>query len=311
MITHSDFSMFLQSLHSDIRFEVILTDLLSENLDMDDVVIESKSLFKRSYHHDIESAGEIDYGAGKKKRLCFTVNRDGIYDQLPEDLFHHVAETNNASDKYEVIREIQEHQTIEKQSRLFFQPLEHEFYSQRVRLEIEERKFLFETNDTLPGEIFNRLWHLPEFLDDLQKSQLGLLMPVIHKLTGKKDLLSFVFESITGDPVEIREAGPCKYEISENPVLGQMKLGADTILGGCLGSLQAGYSITIFVSDMANLPDYMPSGKKITLHEYLCSLFMPLDAEFFFETRMTKNYTVFFIENDSVFQGRLNYTTII
>ena len=311
MITHSQFSGFLQALHSDIRFEVILTDLLTENLDMDDVVIESGSLFKRNYHYDIESSSEIEYGVGRKKKLRFVVNREGIYDQLPEDLFHQLAETNNVTDKYEAIQEIKEHHDLEKQSRLFFQPIEQEFYTQRVKLEIEERKFLFETNDILPGEIFDHLWDLPEFLDDLQKSKLGLLMPVIHKLTGKNDLLSFVFESITGDPVEIRKTAPGKYGINENPRLGNTQLGADSILGGCLSGLQSAYTVVILVSDMENLLDYMPAGKKIILHKFLCDLFMPLDSEIIFETAFTKNTGTFLIENDSVFQGRLHYTTII
>jgi hypothetical protein len=311
MISHNEFSGFLQALHSDIRFEVILADLLDDSLNLDEVVIESESLFKRNYHHDIENASEIEYGAGRKKKLRFVVNREGIYDQLPEDLFHQVTQTNNVTDKYEAIQEIKEHRDLEKQSRLFFQPLEQEFYAQRIRLEIEERKFLFETNDILPGEIFDQLWDLPEFLNDLQKSKLGLLMPVIHKLTGQKELLSFVFESITGDPVQIRETVPRKYRIDENPNLGSMQLSIDSILAGYVCSLQPAVTMVIHISDMENLLDYMPAGKKMILHEYLCNLFMPLDSEIIFDTSFAEKAKTFLIENDSVFQGRLNYTTII
>ena len=311
MIDYKEFSGFLQALQSDIRFEVVLADLLTEDLSMDDVVIESESLFKRNYHFDIESSGEVGYDSSRKKKLRFVVNREGIYDQLPEDLFHQVSETNNFSDKHEAIQEIKEHRDLEKHSRRFFQPIEHEFYNQRVKLEMEERKFLFETNHVLPGDIFNYLWDLPEFLDDLQKSKLGLLMPVINKLAGRKDLLPFIFESITGDPVEIRETVPRKHGINETPVLGNMQLSVDSILGGCLWDLQSAFTIIIFVSDVSNLLDYMPAGNKIILHEFLCDLFMPLDSEIIFETEFTKDSTTFLIEDDSVFQGRLNYTTII
>jgi hypothetical protein len=296
---------------TDIRLEVILADLITENLNVDDLVIESESLFKRNYHFDIESSSEIEFGAGKKKKLRFVVNREGIYDQLPEDLFHQVSETKNIADKYEAIQEIKEQHDLQKHSRLFFQPIEQEFYSQRIKLEIEERKFLFETNHVLPGEIFNYLWYLPEFLDDLQQSKLGLLMPVINKLTGKKDLLPFIFESITGDPVEIREALPEKHRKNESPVLGHMQLSLNSILGGSLTGLQSSFTIVIFVSEPENLLDYMPGGRKMTVHEFLCNLFMPLDSEIVFETEFTKTPGAFFIENDTIFQGRLNYTTII
>lgn len=311
MITHDEISGCLQALPLDIRFEVILTDLITDNLSMDDITIESESLFKRNYHHDIESIGETEYGAGKKKKLCFSVNREGIYDQLPEDLFHQSSETKNIADKEESIQEIREHRGLEKNSRLFFQPIEQEFYIQRIRLEMEERKFLFETNHVLPGEIFNHLWDLPEFLDDLQKSKLGLLMPVIYKLTGKKYLFPFLFESITGDPVEIRETPPEKYEITGAPLLGNMQLSLDSILDGNLTGLQSTFTIIIFISDLEKLTDYMPGGIKIIMHEFLSNLFMPLDSEIIFETDFTRSPTSFLIENESVFQGRLNYTTTI
>ena len=311
MITDNAFSGFLQALQSDIRLEVIVADLLNENVDMDDLVIESASLFKRNYHYDIESTGEIEFGAGGKKKLRLVVNREGIYDQLPEDLFHQASDTGNTIDKVEAIQEIKEHRDLEKQSRLFFQPIEQEFYTQRVKLEIEERKFLFETNDVLPGEIFNDLWKLPAFLDEFQTSKLGLLMPVIHKLTGKRDLLSFVFESITGDPVEIKETAPQNYFIADHPVLGTTQLSIDSVLGGSVKSVQSSLTISIHISSIENLADYMPGGKRLVVYEFLCDLFMPFDAEIVFETAFTEDAENFLIDEDSAVRGRLNYTTII
>jgi hypothetical protein len=311
MISAKDFSGFMRAIHADIRLEVILTDLISDQLDLDDIVIENDSLFKRSYHYDIESVDEISFGAGKRKKLRFIVNREGIYDQLPEDLFHQVSETKIITDKDEAIEEINEQRELEKQSRLFFQPIEQEFYNQRIKLEIEERKFLSETNSVLPGEIFDYLWDLPDFLDDLQKSKLGLLMPVIHKLSGKKELLPFIYESITGDPVEISETCPGTYKINEQPALDHLQLGLDSILGGTVTGLEPACTITILITDIAKLPDYMPGGKKIILHEFLCSLFMPMDTEFIFETAFTDNIPLFILEDDEVFQGRLNYSTNI
>src|ERR1035438_835157 len=81
------FNDLLHHMQSDIRLEVVLTDLVMDSLSLDDILIVSNSLFKRSYHHDIEKTVEVEYGLSKKKKLSIVVNREGMYDRLPEDLF--------------------------------------------------------------------------------------------------------------------------------------------------------------------------------------------------------------------------------
>jgi hypothetical protein len=302
---------WLQKVGSDIRIEVILTDLITEGLSMDDVVLVSNSLFKRNYHHDIESVSEIEYGTAKKKKLCFVVNREGIYDRLPEDLFHEASETQNDTDKEGMIQEIKVQNEVEKQSRLFFLPLENEFHRQRVKLELEERKFLFETNSALPSEIFDQLWELPEFMDDLQKSKVGVLIPVLNKIAGNIELAGFIIESITGDRVSITKNPPGSFYLTDAPELGEMRLGFDSILGGQVPGLQSGFKVSIFLNELEELTGYMPGGKKIAIHEFLCNLLMPLDTDIVFEPDFSEASAFFIAENDKPYLGRLNYTTVI
>lgn len=301
----------LRELPLDIRLEVILADLIAENGSMEDMLLVSNSLFKRNYHYDIENTCEVEFGITRKNKLCFTVNREGLYDQLPEDLFHQVSTIKSNAGKEEAIQEIRAQQEIEKQSRLFFLPFEHEFYRQRVKLEVEERNFLFETNTVLPGGIFDYLWDLPDFLDDLQKSKLGILIPVLNKIAGKTDLIAYIIESITGDEVSIRKVPPAKFAISDQPQLGDMQLGLTSILGGEVSGLQSGFSLVIFVSAAGSFSDYMPGGKKLAVYEFLCNLLMPLDTDLFFESDYSKVSNSFIAENDNSCLGRLNYTTVI
>ena len=301
----------LKKIGSDIRMEVILTDLIMEGLSIDDVVLVSNSLFKRNYHRDIESVSEIEYGSTKKKKLCFVVNREGIYDQLPEDLFHEESETHSEADKEGMIREIKVQNEVEKQIRLFFLPFENEYYLQRIKLELEERKFLFETNHALPSGIFDQLWNLPDFLDDLQKSKIGVIMPVLNKIAGNTKLTTFVIESITGDPVSIKRRSPGTFLLNDTPLLGEMQLGINTLLGGQVSGLQSGCTVTIYITDLSTFDDYMPGGKKITIHEFLCNLLMPLDTDIFFEPDFSDAPAFFVAENEKSYLGRLNYTTVI
>lgn len=301
----------LWELPLDIRLEVILADLIAEKGSMEDLLLVNNSLFKRNYHCDIEHTSEVEFEITRKNKLCFTVNREGLYDQLPEDLFHQAGAIKSNAGKEEAIQEIKTQQEIEKQSRLFFLPFEQEFYRQRVKLEVEERNFLFETNNVLQGGIFDYLWDLPAFLDDLQKSKLGILIPILNKIAGKTDLTAYIIESITGDEVSIRKAPPAKLMIPDQPQLGDMQLGLTSILGGEISGLQSGFRLVIFVSAAGSFSDYMPGGKKLAVHEFLCNLLMPLDTDLFFESDYSKVSSSFIAENDNPCLGRLNYTTII
>jgi hypothetical protein len=311
MTKPEQYNGLLQNMQADIRLEVILADMIAESLHLDDVVIVSNSLFRRNYHYDIENIGEIDYGVTKKKKLCFVVNREGIYDLLPEDLFHQVADTQKDTDKEITIQEIKVQNELEKQSRLFFLPFEQEFYRQRIKLEAEERKFLFETNNVLPCEIFDYLWELPELLDDLQKSKLGLLIPVLNKVAGNLELARLIIEIITGDNIKIMETAPGKFIVNDEPQLGEMQLGVNSIFSGQLSALQSGFTVYIFLSAIERLADYMPGGKSIIVYEFLCNLLMPLDSDIVFELDLSNTTAEFIAENETAYSGRLNYSTII
>lgn len=305
------FNERLQQMQLDIRLEVILADLVTESLGMEEISVISNSLFKRNYHHDIEKTEETEYGQSKKKKLCFIVNREGLYDRLPEDLFHQPSDNYSSVNKEKIIQEIKVQNELERAARNFFLPFEHEFYRQRVKLETEERKFLFETNDDLPGELFNDLWDLPDFLDNLQRSKLGLLMPVLYKLVGDLEMVTFIIGILTGDDIEIEESFPRKHTLAFQPVLGESRLGSDSVLGGEVRALQSSVSIKIFLRQLENITEYMPGGKKIRIHEFLCNLFLPFEKDIHFELDFSKTSSSFIIENETSYLGRLNYTTVI
>lgn len=305
------YTHYPRQMNADIRLEVILADLIGNGLSMEDVVFVSNSLFKRNYHFDIEEIRETEYEITRKKKISFVVNREGIYDQLPEDLFHQPMDTLQVTDNAASIREIKIQENVENQCRLFFLPIEQEFYRQRVMLETAERHFLFQTNNVLPGEIFELLWELPSFLDDLQKSKLGVLMPVLHKISGNLPLATAVIESITADRISIDQRPAAQWTIPLQPSLGEMRLGDSSVMGGRLSDQQSSLVLTIFVSSMEEGADYLPGGRRLAIHEFLCNLLMPLEAEIIFETDFSATEVSFVLENDSSFLGRLNYTTTI
>jgi hypothetical protein len=300
----------LQQIQTDIRLEVILAELIEDGLGQDEFTVVSSSLFKRNYHRDIEKTEETIYGPAKKKRLSFIVNREGIYDLLPQDLFHQPSDFTDSSNTERIIQEIQIQNELERAGRLFFMPIEQEYYLQRVKLETEERTYLFETNSDLPGEIFDDLWDFPDFLDLIQKSKLGVLMPVLNKIVGDIRLTSLIFNMITGDEITIVESPPLRKNILIEPELGKMNLGIDSILAGEVCSTISSLTLQITVQP-ENLSDYLPGGKKIKIHEFLCNLLLPFEKIVLIDLDLSKSPIPFIAENETSFMGRLNFTTAI
>jgi hypothetical protein len=295
----------VQLMRADIRLEVLLAEILAEDAALDDIVVMSNSLFTRNFHRDIEKTGEIQFGQSRKRKLYFLVNREGIYDRLPEDLFHQPIDADGRTDKEAVIGDMKTQEEIEKSSRLFFLPIEQEFYRQRLRIESEEKSFLSDASSSL-----NELWNLPAELDDAQKSKLCTFMPVLNKITGNLELTGFLLEHIYGSPVEITESAACTQKISAAPLLQECRLGIDTVLGGELSSLQSSITIKIFIPDLKNLADYMPGGEKLRQMELLCSLFIPWEKEIIYETALA-DAVPFITEEETSYFGILNYTTTI
>jgi type VI secretion system protein ImpH len=295
----------------DIRLEVILADLVFEKFNLEELMVFSSGQFQRNYHNDIEKIEEREFGKLKKKKLCFTVNRNGMYDNLPEDIFHQPTTSKTNRDKTEVITEMKIQESLEKSARTFFIPYEQEFYRQRIKLELEERKFLFETNSEISGQLFNDLWNLPDFLNTEQKSKLGVLMPVINRMAGKMDLMGLVFGNITGDTVEIKDTRPLTFIIPDQAALGGCRLGLDCILGGNIEETQRALTMSIYLKDPEDLMEYMPGGNKNRIYNFLCNLLIPLENDLVFELLFENGTTTFELDDDAAYAGRLNYTTII
>ena len=77
----------INSYPSDIKAEVLMADLIQEGFAESDFIVFFDSLFKRKYSSDILKAEKVfinDY----QELLGIFVARDGLYDLLPEGLFH-------------------------------------------------------------------------------------------------------------------------------------------------------------------------------------------------------------------------------
>jgi len=252
----------------DIRAEVIIANLIEDGYKLDDIIIRPNGLFKRNYHWDIERVRAIDLPNQEKKMLEVEVNREGLYDKLPQDLFHAPLQEGERGRTDGKDREPKE---VERSARNFFLPFESEFYRQRIYLEREERSSLFETNANLTGHLLDDLWDLPEALDHEEKGRLGMLMPILYRIRGDVQMIAEAVGRVTGDKVTIVRNGALTYNVADAPRLSAARLGDDMVLDGMLSTMLPSYTMMI------------QGGSRMSVYEYLSRLFFPLEQDVVFE----------------------------
>jgi type VI secretion system protein ImpH len=301
----------IRKLPFDIRVEVVLAEMLADNVQLDDIEITSNSVFFRNFHYDIEKVEDAEYVSSRKKRLRFVVNRDGLYDSLPEDVIHQSGERQPYFEKDKMMQEIKLQQQREQAARTYFLPYEQEFFRLRVKLEWEERRFMFANSGHVDTSVLGKLWEFSEVFDDEQKSKLGALMPAMHQLAGKKELCSFLATQITGDEVEIKDGHKLWSDYSGEPKLGEATLGNGFFLGGQYQSMEPMDTWNIKVKDTSRLTDYMPGGKKAQMHQFLSNLMTPLENDVQMELDLRKEQGGFVLDDQQETFSHLGYETYI
>jgi len=78
----------LTDTYQNLKAEVFVTEILENSeLDLADIDIFNQSTFSRSYRRDVIDF-KIDSYSRDTDKLQFHIARNGLYDTLPEGLFH-------------------------------------------------------------------------------------------------------------------------------------------------------------------------------------------------------------------------------
>ena len=303
---------YLKRLPVDIRAEVVLADLIEYGLNPDDLVMYSMGLSKRTFHRDIESVELLKAIGDRSTKLNVELNREGIYDALPEGLFHQPTNRKPNKSKEETLTEIRIQKGKEKAARKFFLPLEQEFFRQRILLETEERALLSNDENTAQDELFIDFWQIPAIFDERQIVNLSYLLPIAHKIAGNEDLTALCMSCILGNEISLNEAEPFTFSGKEIPEsrLNQISLGADFVIGDTYQEMIPATEIAIGPLTKTQLLDYLPNGKKTQMLAFLQNYFIPFEADTLTSLQVQEIEKDFLL-NDSPADARLGYSCFL
>jgi hypothetical protein len=310
-----DIEETLRFVRHDLKAEVILADLIGNGLEYNDFVMIPNGSFRRRYSHDIAYAGPLKLQNGQEP-VGIYINRDAVYDILPEGFFHEKTESRghgsaNASKGSKKLK------AEEKAARNFFLPFENELFWQRINLELEERNILFHFSENILEHITPGFWGFDTATDSTYLSRMVKFLHFSYKITGDVTLTGkclglILNEEVTASLVEKDMALKENKNGQRNSCcsLGSTTLGAGFVCGDTMDSTD--YLLHFAIGPLKNsrVADYLEGGTIAGFIECFTGYFVPAELDVLSTVLAAPadfGFTLGDYENGSV----LGYTSVI
>jgi hypothetical protein len=271
-----------------LNAEAFCAAIIENGVDFDNIDVFYEGGFRQTYRNDIEQV-KYEYEGDPDAVIQVNLNRNGIYDNLPEGLFHQSKGTARTSSTRDMISEHRQYKDEEKLARKFFKPLQQELFKAGVAQETEERRLLFAS---LVGDVpasFFSFWSIDSHLPIAPATMLIRVLPFARHIKGNKTLTAKTLALVLNKPVQVTEI------IKQEQHTGTQQnffecgrdalLGINTITGHTVHEPSLCWQFTIGELDSEEMETYVPHQPMGKLLQRFTELFIPLitDVEFSFD----------------------------
>ncbi|MEO6328774.1 MAG: type VI secretion system baseplate subunit TssG [Ginsengibacter sp.] len=279
-------SIFLNSitsgLETDFKAEVIAAEMVENNIPDDRIMILMLGGLQRSFRRDVDSIAEEISNYDHKEYFHLKTHKEGIYDMLPEGLFHHAASNKSAKSEKEIIESIKQRRVEERNARRFFLPFEAAINHLRMQMALYENKLDKTSHYDESLKIFSSYWGIFEHLDTRQSNIFFHMLPVMHNIRDKYGVIETIMEIMFQLPVEIILQSQLPVR-PLNPVISQLAdstLGVDFTTGNAIyNSGEDEIMIHFGPLNIEEFQQFMPGTKNSKILEFLCDYFMPVHVD--------------------------------
>lgn len=303
-----EISQYVNKLSFDLKAEMLVAVLAEQEIDQDEILSAFNGQFKRNWSRDIEGSSAENLETGEEI-LCLHLNRDGVYDTLPELLFHKNLETENQS-AAEMAKDSMRLKAEEKESRLFFQPFENEVFLLGVQVAMKENQLFKNIYTEFLTGIIPDFWRIDNDLPENYINRLKKLLPLVYRITGDLDLTAQCLEFIIKESVKISTAAEKADGIDEgnfhnSGILGKCLLGVDTVFGKMVTGFVNRLKFSIGPIVNPETSEFVKNGRMNRFLDCFYSYFIPfefdVETKYIFETEQS-----LFILNDNT-DGRISF----
>lgn len=271
-------------LFTDFKAVAQAADLIERDvIDAEQIEVIPIGSDKRAFSKDIEKTEVYFAEQREQERIRISVNREGLYDMLPEGLFHQPPRGSSSMDEEGMIRDIRERRAEEKQARLFFSPFDAELNHTRMMTELYENMLDKKTTYTHLNRVFEHSW---EEFSLLNKEQSIIWMHLIPEIQQKRNDIYFISKVLTAlfnIEIEITDESthikPASIALEMQMQLGKSALGIDTIIGQNFMPDHQLLKLKIGPTNPQELISFMPEKKNRKIMDMALSYLIPIDTE--------------------------------
>lgn len=291
----------------DLRLEVILAELFTQGYEFDDFLVRPVGLFARRYRRDLGEVYEEPFERRHRSviRTVLEVHREGLYDALPQQVFHQPGTgAGHAASIQTMVEDSRAQRRKEKATRLFFAPFEQEFFRFRVGIEQEEQRYFTSLSAHWYNEILARFWGLADAgLPPAVLTNLLYLLPLAHSIVGDLVRTRHCFESVLGQAVHLRVLPPQRHPLpSTSPgslptsgTLGHLALGRDLVLGGEYQETLPALEVSLQDLTVPELEAYLTNEWPAKALALLCEYFIAFETDVVVRYEMATTTPAFYL----------------
>lgn len=290
------------SMTTDYRAEVITAGLIESGQDAGKILIVRDKGDKRNVSKDVH---KIEYGFSSEnlmEYLYIHTNRKGIYDNLPEGIFHQPYETARKKSHQDVLSEMKKHRQEEFTARKFFQPFEMAIDHLLTGAQLYERKFdKMNFYDNLKG-VFVRYWPVLKLMSVRQAAFFIKIVPELYHIYTDFEFMGHILGIIFDTPVKV-ELGDLSSKPMKNDKTPQFKdwrLEVNTVVGG--DEFEDGsrdIRITIGPAMPEVVRSFLPTLPNGLMLKQLLRLMLPVDCQRQINYETHKEFSRFRLSSDT------------
>jgi hypothetical protein len=273
----------INALLYDLRAEYLIAGMLAGGIPVRDIMVSFDGNLKRKWSSDISYA-EVEKYENGEETINIHLNRSGIYDALPEALFHEFIDNRNATGE-DMAKESMKLKAVEKDARLFFRPFENEIFLHSVFVALKESQEFKSLYSGLLNGLISDFWQTDNIPSGYSVT-LCKYLPLTNKIAGDYEMTAQCLESILDEKVTISlshdEDITNSDDIDLNSAtmkLGNVRLGYDMIPGRKVTGFIGKLIVTIGPVMNTNIADFFDKGRAGLLLKSFYSYFIPVELD--------------------------------